>query len=65
MKFAAILFWWQHRRILKAKGYSLSRFCSLSAAYWEHFAQDLTKRRKESAVTGSDDFCRQQLRVRW
>jgi hypothetical protein len=65
MKFAATLFWWQHRRLLKTKGYTLTRFWALNASYWDSLAEDRTARGREAAVTAADEFSRQQLRARW
>jgi hypothetical protein len=58
MKFAAAVFWWQHRRRLKALGYSLSSFCALTSTYWRNLM--------DGGFTGTNDgFARNQLRARW
>jgi hypothetical protein len=55
MKVVALLFWWQHRRQLRAQGYSLDSFCEMTLTYWKNLVQG----------RNADVFCREQLRARW
>lgn len=68
MKFAAILFWWQHRRRLQARGYSLVSFCEMTISYWRSLAQDpdlADSQRSHPAACQQLPFSRDQLRARW
>jgi hypothetical protein len=68
MKLAAAVFWWQNRRLLKARGYSLQSFWATTRAYWRSLAEgrsveaDALKQTNDERAGG---FSRQQLRARW
>jgi hypothetical protein len=68
MKFAAVIFWWLHRRPLKAQGYSLVSFCALTAKFMTSLlgGTAIEVRAQKPGMAGAGDgFSRRDLRVRW
>lgn len=68
MKFAMIFFWYTHRRLLKSRGYSLSKLNEITERFWGGLlqnAQGVIESQKTAAAETGYCFSRQQIRIRW
>jgi len=67
MKFALAILWWQHRRSLKARGYSLDSFSEMTAAFWRNLGMGISESnwKGEEYHDLPDVFSRRHFRARW